>query len=99
MDKSMLGLLGGASALALVSSGAALAAATSPATDASGLRPAQSFAELLDPIPNAVNTLRAQEEKGSEPLQLAQVTITTTNQHHHHQSSIVIPLPGTGNGS
>ena len=86
MDKSVLGLLGGASALALAS-GAASAAA-SPMSEASGLRPAQSFAELLDPIPNAVNTLRAQEENAgnaeSEPLQLAQYYYGYPHHHHHH---------------
>ena len=82
MDKSVLGLLGGASALALVSGGGALAAPT-PTTEAS-VQPAQSFAELLDPIPNAVNTLRAQEESGSDLLHLAQVVVTTPSYHHHH---------------
>jgi len=86
VDKSVLGLLGGASALALVSGGAASAAA-SHACEASGLKPAQSFAELLDPIPNAVITLRAQEETGnagSEPLQLAQYYYYGYPHHHHH---------------
>ena len=46
MDKSVLGLLGGASALALVSGGGALAA-PAPTTEAS-VQPAQSFAELLE---------------------------------------------------
>lgn len=86
MDKSVFGLLGGASALALAS-GAASAAA-SPMSEASQLRPAQSFAELLDPIPNAVNTLRAQEgnagNDGGEPLQLAQYYYGYPHHHHHH---------------
>jgi hypothetical protein len=73
LDKSVLGLLGGASALALASGGAM--AASAPTTAESGLKPAQSFAELLDPVPNAVDTLRAEEQKGQEagrePIQLA----------------------------
>jgi hypothetical protein len=87
MDKSVLTLLGGASALALMSGGAM--AANSPATAESGLKPAQSYADLLDSIPNAVNTLRAEDQKaenaGGEPLQLAQyVQYGYPRYHHHH---------------
>jgi hypothetical protein len=86
MDKSVLGLLGGASALALVSGSAA--AAGSPVNEGSALKPAQSYAELLDSIPDAVNTLRAEDQKtasgGSEPLQLAQYYYGYPHHHHHH---------------
>jgi hypothetical protein len=88
VDKSMLGLAGAASALALVSGGTS--AAAPPASEGSGLKPAQSYAELLDSIPNAVNTLRAEEQKaqnrGSEPLQLAQYYYGYPHHHHHHHN-------------
>ncbi|HZZ62731.1 MAG TPA: hypothetical protein VFE63_16480 [Roseiarcus sp.] len=86
VDKSVLGLLGGASALALVSGGAS--ASGSPANEGSGLKPAQSYAELLESIPNAVNTLRAEDQKAangdSEPYQLAQYYYGYPHHHHHH---------------
>ena len=87
MDKSVSALLGGASALALLSGGGASAVA-SPVSETGGLKPAQSYAELLDPIPNAVNTLRAEQTKAgkavSEPLELAQYLQFGYPHHHHH---------------
>ncbi len=58
MDKSVIGLLGAASALALV--GGAEAA---PAGPAEALQPARTYAELLDPIPNASELLRADDQR------------------------------------
>ena len=71
MDKSVLGLLFGASALALVSGGAAPAAA-SPAGEETGFRPAQSFADLLETIPDAVRTLPAVDQEAGPSLQPVQ---------------------------
>jgi hypothetical protein len=82
VDKTVIGLLGAASALALAGGGPA-SAAVPTASEASGLKPAQSFAELLDPIPNAAGLLQAQDEQTggaeSKPVQLAQY-----HHHHHH---------------
>jgi len=79
-----MGLLGGASALALLGGGQASAAA--PPSEANALQPARSFAELLDPIPNAATMLRADDARAladasgdEKPTVLAQY-----NYHHHH---------------
>ena len=61
MDKTLISLLSGASALALLGGAQASAA---PAVEEFGLlQPARSFAELLDPIPNAEKVLRAEDER------------------------------------
>lgn len=80
MDKKLLGALGGASALALLAGGPA-AAATS-AADAPTLSPAQSFSELLDPIPNAEAILAAEDE--SPAAETPQVQLAQWGHHHHH---------------
>jgi hypothetical protein len=80
MDKKLLGILGGASTLALVSGGPTTAA-TSQA-DAPSLRPAQSFSELLDPIPNAVEILAADDE--GPTAQAPQIQLVQYHHHHHH---------------
>ena len=76
MDKTIIGLLGGASALALMGGAQAAPAPVGPAS---------SFAELLDPIPNAVELLNADNQRAASdpsadehPVQLAQYY------HHHH---------------
>ena len=81
-----MGLLGGASALALL--GGSQASAAPSVSEADLLQPAHSFAELLDPIPNAARVLRAENERsndaaGSEdkPMVMAEyyfITIITT---------------------
>ncbi len=88
MDKTICGLVGAASALAL--GGGAKAAAIAEAPVQPG--PAQSYAELLDPIPGAAEILRAQQES---PVRLAQAVIPIPvpvpaygdryyHHHHHH---------------
>ena len=79
MDKTLISLLGGASALALV--GGSQASAAPGVDETNMLQPARSFAELLDPIPNAENVLRAENERGAavaeeNPLVVAQYFIT-----------------------
>jgi hypothetical protein len=85
MDKKIIGALGAASALALAAGGSAIAA---PGAETPSLRPAQSFAELLDPIPNATATLIAEDQKPAEtdeaPVQLAQYHHHHHHHHHHH---------------
>jgi hypothetical protein len=82
MDKSIIGLLSGASALALM--GGAQAA---PAAVELAVQPAGSFAELLEPIPNAIELLNADNQRAASdpaadehPIQLAQYY----HHHHHH---------------
>jgi hypothetical protein len=82
MNNRLLGALGGVSALALLS-GSAVA---SPSTETvSRVQPAQSFGELLDPIPDAVNTLKAEDAiNASHPIQVAQLYFGVGHHHHHH---------------
>jgi hypothetical protein len=82
MDKTIIGLLSGASALALI--GGAQAA---PAPTGRAVQPASSFAELLDPIPDAVELLDADNQRAASdaetverPMKLAQYS----HHHHHH---------------
>ena len=87
MDKTLIGLLG-ASALVLAG-GAQASAAVASGGDSVGLKPAQSFAELLDPIPNASGLLRAEDERAGtlddQPVEMAQGYY-----HHHHHHSLTI---------
>jgi hypothetical protein len=83
LDKTLISLLSGASALALL--GGAQASAAPTVDESVVLHPARSFAELLDPIPNAEKVLRAENERsdaaaaGEKPLVMAQY-----HHHHHH---------------
>jgi hypothetical protein len=88
VDKTIMGLLGGASALALLGGQASAAA---PVDETPGLAPARSFAELLDPIPNATRVLQAEVERaradasGDEnPMVVAQIQHHHHHHHHHH---------------
>ena len=85
MDKTLISLLSGASALALLGGAQASAAPIVDETDV--LQPARSFAELLDPIPNAEKVLRAENERSigarvakEKPVEMAQYY----HHHHHH---------------
>jgi len=77
MDKNIMALLGGASALALMGAGTASAHVSETAP------PARSYAELLDPIPNAAERLRAEDQRPAS-VELAQLYIETPAYHHHH---------------
>src|SRR5580693_7888826 len=79
LNKTLISLLSGASALALLSGSQASAAP--PVDEINVLRPARSFAELLDPIPNAENVLRAEDERaGAEERSM----VVAEYYHHHH---------------
>jgi hypothetical protein len=83
MDKKLMGMLGAASALALVAGVSAPAAAS--ANEPNGLAPARSFAELLDPIPNAVDVLKADnEERTSDPAPASERVAEDYHHHHHY---------------
>jgi len=95
MDKTVIALLGGASALVMVG-GAQASAAVDRVGDANGLQAARSFAELLDPIPNASGLLQADERTGDDagkPMEMAQY-YHHHHHHHHHYPMMMIPLPG-----
>jgi hypothetical protein len=83
LDKNLIGLLSGASALALL--GGSPASATPLADEANRLQPAQSFAELLDPIPNAEKLLRAEDEReAANPGEGSPIVMAQYYHHHHH---------------
>jgi hypothetical protein len=59
-------------------------AATSPA-DAPAVPVAASYAELLQPIPNAVERLRAADaEADARPARLIEAQYVAHHHHHHH---------------
>jgi len=80
MDKKLAGLLGAAAALTTMT--AAQAAAPDQKTE---MAPAASYRDLLDPVPNALSALRADDAKRSEAkTELAQVSVQLGHHHHHH---------------
>jgi len=84
MDKKIAGLLGAAAALTSMTS--ATQAAPPQTTE---LAPATSYRDLLNPIPNAVPILRADDQRlarrqSTEGTQLAQVSVQVGHHHHHH---------------
>jgi hypothetical protein len=81
MDKRIAGLLGAVGALASLNS----AQAASPADQTAALR-AQSYADLLSPIPNAKVTLAAIDEATDQAGSgFQEAEISHHHHHHHHQ--------------
>jgi hypothetical protein len=79
MDKKIAGLLGAVASLGTFS---AAEAAPAPApTDA--LR-ANSYADLLEPIPNAAALLQAIDESAPAPSVRDNVQVAQFYHHHHH---------------
>jgi hypothetical protein len=83
MDKKIAGLLGAAAALTTMTSAqAAPAQSVEPAA-------ATSYRDLLDPIPNALPLLKADDarlakSRANETVRLAQVSVQIGHHHHHH---------------
>jgi hypothetical protein len=82
VDKTIMGLLGGASALALL--GASQASAAPAVDEVNVLQPARSFAELLEPIPNAEKVLRAQDERSDAASHEEKPMVVAEYYHHYH---------------
>ena len=92
MDKKVVGVIGAITGLASLD-GAAQAA--TPATPSPDTMNARSFAELLDPIPNAVALLRAADAAAAAretqdgslqgDMQVAQLVVVGHHHHHHHR--------------
>ncbi len=79
MNKRIAALLGGVAALATCNGTSAGASAAAQA----GSLNAQSYAELLDPIPNAVSSLIADDiARAQQPP--AVVQLAQFHHHHHH---------------
>ena len=79
MDKRIAGLLGAAAALTAVNS----AQAATPTQEA-GLAPAASYRELLDPIPNAVAALKADNAEQTGAPASGETRLAYHHHHHHH---------------
>jgi hypothetical protein len=82
MDKRIAGLLGAAAALATVGGANA-------ATEAQGTpqNPATGYRDLLNPVPNAVAALKADDarrEAEARNVKTAQVSVQLGHHHHHH---------------
>ena len=90
MDQKIVGIVGVIAGLASLDAmqGTATAAPTPEA-----LNGAQSFAELLDPIPNALVMLRAADRIAPARNQAGQSTDVriAQNHHHHHHHRYVKP--------
>jgi hypothetical protein len=86
MEKKIAGLLG-----AMATLGVFNAAEAAPAPAPADVLRANSFAELLEPIPNAAALLQAVDESAPGPsanenVQLAQFYYRHHHHHHHHHS-------------
>jgi len=79
MEKKIAGLLG---AMATLGAFNAAEAAPTPAPAPTDVLRANSFADLLEPIPNAAATLRAVDE--SAPVQSADENVQLAQFYHHH---------------
>jgi hypothetical protein len=78
MDKKIAGLLGAAAALSAVNS----AQAAAPSTQA---EPAASYRDLLEPVPNALAMLKANDAQGTTNQPNGQTRLAQHHHHHHHR--------------
>ena len=83
MDKKIAGLLGAVAALGTVGVAQASPAPTGGQPDA---LQANSYADLLQPIPNAAALLTAIDEGAPNSLAEAKVQLAQMHHHHHHHS-------------
>lgn len=85
MDKKIAGLLGAAAALTTMTSAQAAPAQTE-------LAPATSYRDLLDPVPNAVPMLKADDAQRAEAakMEVAQISVQIGHHHHHHHHPVIV---------
>jgi hypothetical protein len=81
MDKKIAGLLGAVAAVSTFGT----AQAAPIANPAETLR-ANSFAELLEPIPNAAALLQAVDAQGQAETADGNVQLARYHHHHHHHA-------------
>ena len=79
MEKKIAGLLG-----AMATLGAFNAAQAAPTPAPSDVLRANSFAELLEPIPNAAALLQAVDESGPVSSGSDNIQLVQYYHHHHH---------------
>jgi ABC-type nickel/cobalt efflux system permease component RcnA len=85
MDKKIAGLLGAAAALGTFTAAQAAPPAAHPAP--AEILNANSFADLLQPIPNAAELLQIVDDAGPIPTaneNIQQVQFYHHHHHHHH---------------
>ena len=85
MDKKFAALLGAAAAVATVGGAQG---ATQPNSNASRTLEASSYADLLTPIPNAVQQLQADNAMRKQ-APAEQGDVLAQNHHHHHNTVII----------
>jgi hypothetical protein len=95
MDKKIAGLLGAAVALT------ATTAAQATASSAPAISRVANYAELLNPIPNAVAALKADDARLTQVAET--IVIQRRNHHyhhhhhhHHHHHGAFIGVPSVG---
>ena len=81
MEKKIAGLLG---AMATLGAFNAAEAAPIPSPAPTDVLRANSFADLLEPIPNAAALLQAVDESGPAPSADGNVQLAQFYHHHHH---------------
>jgi hypothetical protein len=81
MDKKIAGLLGAVASLGAMN---AVQAAPAPSPAPSDVLKANSFADLLEPIPNAAALLQAVDESAPVPSADENVQLAQFYHHHHH---------------
>jgi hypothetical protein len=80
MDKKLVGLIAGVSGLGTLG----VAQASTPAVNVEEVMKAQSFSELLDPVPNAAAVLKAADESRTAVPQSGNALRAQWHHHHHH---------------
>jgi hypothetical protein len=80
MDKSIAALIGAAALTTVTAAPAAVAALGSE------FAPATNYRELLDPVPNPLSALKADDTRlaGGGSLRLAETAVIRKAQYHHH---------------
>ena len=87
MDKKIAGLLGAVAALGTLN-----AVQATPAPAPTDVLKANSYAELLEPIPNALKVLQALDEQSPVTSTGAAVKVAQWHHHHHHHHPTVIGI-------
>lgn len=84
MEKKIAGLLGAVAALGAVNAAQAAPTPQVPSGISSETLTANSFTELLEPIPNAAVLLRAVDQTPPAPSVSGNVQLAQYYRHHHH---------------
>ncbi len=91
MDRKIVGVLGAVTALVAPQ---AVQATAIPAPSVTEVLSVQSYADLLDPVPNARALLRATDAAAaSQPAGVKKVQYYDYHHHHHHHHIITITRP------